>query len=230
MTVEEVLVFTRLAADLVKATPMDRCEDVEPNPKTGKVYVACTNNTERAAIAGKPGPDAANPRAVNKDGHVIEMTEHRNRAGATTFAWNILLLCGDPADRAAGPTSPAGTVRCRPSPAPTTSPSTPTGQPVGRDRRAAVGRSRRPTGCSRCRSRAPNAVTSAVPRRARRGRDLRSGDPRHRRLGVRRRAAPRRGGQLGRPSVATSPTTSPPVAAAARRVAGPTTKRRSGDP
>lgn len=35
---------------------------------------------------------------MNKDGHVIEITEHRNRVDATTFSWNILLLCGDPAD------------------------------------------------------------------------------------------------------------------------------------
>jgi secreted PhoX family phosphatase len=83
---------------------MDRCEDVQPSPRTGKVYVACTNNTQRGTT-GKPGADAANPRptgnrpgAVNKDGHVIEITEHRDRAGATTFSWNILLLCGDPAD------------------------------------------------------------------------------------------------------------------------------------
>ncbi|HLL63336.1 MAG TPA: PhoX family phosphatase [Propionibacteriaceae bacterium] len=113
MTEDQVLVYTRLAADLVKATPMDRPEDVEPNLKTGKVYLACTNNTDRGAT-GKPGPDAANPRARNKDGHVIELTEHRNRADATTFAWNILLLCGDPADPAVktyfagwdGPVSP----------------------------------------------------------------------------------------------------------------------------
>ncbi|HEU5483632.1 MAG TPA: PhoX family phosphatase, partial [Microlunatus sp.] len=122
MTVEEVLVFTREAADAVKATPMDRCEDVEPNPTTGKVYVACTNNTQRGA-AGRPGADAANPRptgenpAVNKDGHVIEITEHRNRAGATTFSWNILLLCGDPADAAvstyfAGWDGPVAPISC----------------------------------------------------------------------------------------------------------------------
>ena len=97
MTEDQVLVYTRLAADLVKATPMDRPEDVEPNLKTGKIYVACTNNTDRGK-PDKPGPDAPNPRALNKDGHIIELTEHRNRANATTFAWNILLLCGDPAE------------------------------------------------------------------------------------------------------------------------------------
>ena len=98
---EEVLVFTRLAADAVKATPMDRPEDVEPHPKTGKVYVACTNNTDRGK-PGKPGPDAPNPRGPNRYGHVIEITERDNRADATTFEWNLFLVCGDPADPEAG--------------------------------------------------------------------------------------------------------------------------------
>ncbi len=97
MSVEEVLVFTRLAADQMKATPMDRCEDVEPSPTTGKVYVACTNNSNRG-VEGKPGTDASNPRPKNKDGHVIEITEHKNEAAATTFDWNLLLVCGRPED------------------------------------------------------------------------------------------------------------------------------------
>lgn len=94
MTHEEVLVFTRLAADRMQATPMDRCEDVEPDPRTGKVYVVCTNNTDRGK-PGKPGPDPANPRANNKNGHIIEITEQADRAGATSFAWNLFLVCGD---------------------------------------------------------------------------------------------------------------------------------------
>ena len=94
MTHEEVLVFTRLAADRVKATPMDRCEDVEPNPRTGKVYVACTNNPDRGAD-GWPGPDGPNPRGGNQNGHVIEIAERGNRVSATSFAWNLFLVCGD---------------------------------------------------------------------------------------------------------------------------------------
>ena len=107
MTIEEVLVFTRLAADSVDATPMDRPEDVEPSLKTGKIYVACTNNTSRGNADNSATPqvdesltDAVNPRKANKDGHVIEITERGDRGDATTFDWNLLLVCGDPADPA----------------------------------------------------------------------------------------------------------------------------------
>ncbi|WP_022888466.1 alkaline phosphatase PhoX [Agromyces italicus] len=95
MSIDEVLVNTRLAADLLGATKMDRCEDVEPHPTSGRVYVACTNNTQRGT-AGRPPVDEPNPRATNRDGHVIELTELRGQSGER-FAWSILLLCGDPA-------------------------------------------------------------------------------------------------------------------------------------
>ena len=93
-TTEQVLVFTRLAADTVGATKMDRPEDVEPNPQTGKVYAALTNNSARGGAASPV--DEANPVTGNRYGHVIELTETAGQAG-TTFAWSILLVCGDPA-------------------------------------------------------------------------------------------------------------------------------------
>ncbi|MGK5499138.1 PhoX family protein [Streptomyces sp. URMC 125] len=97
MSAEEVYVFTRLAADKVGATKMDRPEDVEPHPRTGRVYVALTNNKDRGA-AGKAGPDEANPRSGNKHGHVLELDERRGDAAARAFRWRLMLVCGDPAD------------------------------------------------------------------------------------------------------------------------------------
>lgn len=97
MTAEEVYVFTRQAGDKVGATKMDRPEDVEPNPKTGKVYVALTNNTQRGT-AGKAAADEANPRNANKHGQVLELEEQWGDLAATKFGWKLLLVCGDPED------------------------------------------------------------------------------------------------------------------------------------
>ncbi|AIR99505.1 PhoX family protein [Streptomyces glaucescens] len=99
MTAEEVFVFTRLAGDKVGATKMDRPEDIEPNPHTGKVYVALTNNSNRGRT-GYAGADEANPRNLNKHGQVLELTERWNRADSRTFAWSLFLVAGDPNDPA----------------------------------------------------------------------------------------------------------------------------------
>jgi len=99
MTAEEVLVFTRQAADAVGATKMDRPEDVEAHPRTGKVYLALTNNTNRGA-AGRAAADEVNPRNANRHGQVLELTEQGDDAASVRFTWNLLLVCGDPADPA----------------------------------------------------------------------------------------------------------------------------------
>jgi uncharacterized protein len=93
VTAQEAAVFTRFAADKAGATKMDRPEDFEANPKTGKVYVALTNNDERGA-PGEAAPDAANPRNDNKSGQILEITDEH---AGTTFTWDLLLVCGDPA-------------------------------------------------------------------------------------------------------------------------------------
>jgi uncharacterized protein len=99
----DVVIRARAAADLVGATPMDRPEDIEPCPLTGRVYIACTKNKDRVAgsqrveRAGRVidiGVNAANPRARNEFGHIIELTE--DDSASTQFGWNVFLLAGDP--------------------------------------------------------------------------------------------------------------------------------------
>ncbi|MFF7179984.1 alkaline phosphatase PhoX [Streptomyces sp. NPDC008121] len=99
MTAEEVYVFTRLAGDKVGATKMDRPEDVEPSPRTGRVYVALTNNTDRGK-AGKAPADEANPRNLNKHGQILELAENWDDPASDGFAWRLFLVAGDPNDPA----------------------------------------------------------------------------------------------------------------------------------
>ncbi|MEE4377864.1 MAG: PhoX family phosphatase [Candidatus Competibacteraceae bacterium] len=86
----ELLVKTRLAADSVGATPMDRPEWIAVHPQTREVYVTLTNNSAREQT------DAANPRPENRMGHIIRWRETGNDPAATTFQWDIYVLAGDP--------------------------------------------------------------------------------------------------------------------------------------
>jgi secreted PhoX family phosphatase len=87
----DVLIDARFAGDALGATKMDRPEDVEANPKNGKVYVILTNNTRRTEAQ----IDAANPRANNRFGHIIEMTPNDADHASTGFRWEILVKAGD---------------------------------------------------------------------------------------------------------------------------------------
>jgi secreted PhoX family phosphatase len=94
----DILIETRRAADLLGATKMDRPEDVETDPKTGKVYVVLTKNDKR-----KPDQvDPMNSRADNKWGHIIELTPPSNDHTATKFAWDMFLQAGNPKEAAQG--------------------------------------------------------------------------------------------------------------------------------
>lgn len=95
------IINTRGVADEVGATKMDRPEDVDVSPTTHKVYVTMTKNSKRGigeseGLQTDPGIDAANPRDENFWGHIIEITEDGDDSGATTFSWEIFMLCGDP--------------------------------------------------------------------------------------------------------------------------------------
>ncbi len=97
-----VLIDVRLAADKLGATPMDRPEDFETNPVTGRVYAIMTKSAKR-----KPeNVDATNPRAENKWGHIIELIPPGDGKdadhSATAYKWDILTLCGDPSKAEVG--------------------------------------------------------------------------------------------------------------------------------
>lgn len=94
-----VCVNTRLAADSVGATKMDRPEWCAVNPVNGEVYLTLTNNSSKSST------DAANPRRYtggaaggvpgsggNINGHIIRWREDSDDPTATTFKWDIYLF------------------------------------------------------------------------------------------------------------------------------------------
>jgi secreted PhoX family phosphatase len=103
----DAMIETRRAGDLLGATKMDRPEDIEANPKTNRVYVMLTNNTKRTADQ----IDAANPRAKNAFGHVVEMMPEGGDHTATAFKWEVLVRCGDPSVADVGSTFSSETTK-----------------------------------------------------------------------------------------------------------------------
>lgn len=88
----EVLINTRLAADAVGATKMDRPEWGAVNPDSGEVYFTLTNNTSRSET------DAANPRPADPYGHIIRWREQSKDHAGRRFAWSLFLLAGPEQD------------------------------------------------------------------------------------------------------------------------------------
>jgi uncharacterized protein len=91
----EVLIYARKASDLLGATPMDRPEDVEPNPVTGSVFVSLTKNADRVMT------NVANTRPHNAYGHMLELLPPLTTKGhdhsARTYRWEVFLRGGNPA-------------------------------------------------------------------------------------------------------------------------------------
>lgn len=77
-TQAEVLVRVREAAALIKATPLDRPEDIEIHPKDGSVYVALTNNLKHG----------------NYYGQIIRLIEADGDAESLSFRFEIFATGG----------------------------------------------------------------------------------------------------------------------------------------
>ena len=96
----DIYIHTRLAADAVGATKMDRPEWGAVNYRNGEVYFALTNNSAANRTPGRV--DAANPRAYmdvdgkkgmgNPNGHIIRFREDGFAATSTKFTWDIFLF------------------------------------------------------------------------------------------------------------------------------------------
>jgi secreted PhoX family phosphatase len=93
----EILVNTRLAADTLGATPMDRPEWVSVHPTTQEVYVTLTNNSGRATT------NDANPRTGNVYGQIVRWREAGGDPTALTFEWDLFVLAGNPTIAQANP-------------------------------------------------------------------------------------------------------------------------------
>jgi uncharacterized protein len=90
----EVLIKSRQASDALGGTKMDRPEWTAVDAKTRKVYTTLTNNSNRGVGNNLP-VDAANPRANNTMGNIIEWRDAGDFSG-TTFTWKHFVLAGDP--------------------------------------------------------------------------------------------------------------------------------------
>jgi secreted PhoX family phosphatase len=102
-TQAEVLLKTRLAADAVGATPMDRPEDMETNPVTGRVYAIMTKNKKISADKLNP----VNTRPENHYGHIVEMIPPGGAGAdadhtADSYGWDLFMLAGNPKDPSHG--------------------------------------------------------------------------------------------------------------------------------
>jgi uncharacterized protein len=102
----DVLLRTRLAADALGATPMDRPEWVTQDPTTGDIYFTMTNGSSGGAANGnRPNPTVTDTRFTgNVYGNIVKIVEEGT---STSFEWDLWMLCGDPVYQA-DVSTPAG--------------------------------------------------------------------------------------------------------------------------
>jgi secreted PhoX family phosphatase len=100
MSVEEVLVFARMAGSKVGATTMDRPEWIASHPERAEAYCALTNNSDRGVkpnTGGDPTPvGGPNPRARNQYGQVVRWRAADGDHGSDRFTWDLYVMAGNP--------------------------------------------------------------------------------------------------------------------------------------
>jgi secreted PhoX family phosphatase len=103
LTLADILINTRGAADRAGGTRMDRPEWIDTFPKSLTAIATLTNNSSRGVAGTNPRTglpndpiDAINPRAANAYGHIVTWT-YRHDFTEPTFRWDIFALGGDPA-------------------------------------------------------------------------------------------------------------------------------------
>ena len=74
----DILIHPRIAARVLGATPLDRPEDCEIHPADGSVYIALTNNTQRA----------------NFYGQIVRLIEDNDNPEGERFRFELFLLGG----------------------------------------------------------------------------------------------------------------------------------------
>lgn len=90
-TLDRILVHTRLAADAVGATKMDRPEWITVGQHE-EVFCTLTNNTRPYADERPGNPDGPNP-----DGHIVKWVDTEQHTG-TRFTWDFFAISKDITD------------------------------------------------------------------------------------------------------------------------------------
>ncbi|MBD3738933.1 MAG: PhoX family phosphatase [Pseudomonas balearica] len=101
MPIDEILVYSRIAASKVGATTMDRPEWVAVSPNEIAAYCALTNNRNRGVKANAGGDEAPvggpNPRAENHYGQIVRWYPANEDHADAAFTWDLYVMAGNPA-------------------------------------------------------------------------------------------------------------------------------------
>ncbi|GHF53350.1 PhoX family protein [Seohaeicola zhoushanensis] len=101
MSIEEILVLSRVAGSRVGATTMDRPEWISVNPVKPEAYCALTNNTRRGVKPNAAGDETPvggpNPREKNQYGQIVRWYPEGGDHAADAFGWDLYVMAGNPA-------------------------------------------------------------------------------------------------------------------------------------